>query len=69
MLTEKSLSYINGHLNSEIMMVFLLPPREVVEISSSVVRGFIGPEGWEEVVGKYVPPCVLERLKSGNGSM
>ena len=65
---EKSLSYINCHLNSEIMTVFLLPPREMVEISSSVVRGLIGPEGWEEVVGKYVPPCVLERLKSGNMS-
>ena len=66
---EKSLSYIKGHLNSKIMTVFLLPPREMVEISSSVVRGLIGPEGWEEVVGKYVPPCVLERLKSGNGSV
>jgi hypothetical protein len=34
----------------------------MIEISSSVVRGLIGPEGWEEVVRKYVPPCVLKRL-------
>ena len=65
---EKSLSYINRKLNPEIVTVFLFPPREMVEISSSVVRGLIGPEGWEEVVGKYVPPCVLERIRLGKGS-
>lgn len=63
---EKALSYVNRHFSSEIMTVFLLPPREMVEISSSVVRGLIGPEGWEEVVSKYVPACVLERLKLAN---
>jgi pantetheine-phosphate adenylyltransferase len=65
---EKALSYVNSHFKSEIMTVFLLPPRELVEISSSVVRGLIGPEGWEDVVSKYVPACVLARLKSGNRS-
>jgi pantetheine-phosphate adenylyltransferase len=65
---EKALSYVNSHFRSEIMTVFLLPPREMVEISSSVVRGLIGPEGWEEVVNKYVPACVLERLKQSNKS-
>jgi pantetheine-phosphate adenylyltransferase len=63
---EKSLSYVNRHFNSEIATVILLPPREMVEISSSIVRGLIGPEGWEEVVGKYVPLCVLDRLISDN---
>jgi pantetheine-phosphate adenylyltransferase len=62
---EKSLSYVNRDLNSEIVTVFLLPPREMIEISSSIVRGLIGPEGWEKVVSKYVPPCVLERLMQG----
>jgi pantetheine-phosphate adenylyltransferase len=60
---EKILNYVNRQLNSEIATVFFLPPREIVEISSSIVRGLIGLEGWEEVVGKYVPPCVLNRLK------
>jgi pantetheine-phosphate adenylyltransferase len=63
---EKSISYVNRHFNAEIVTVFLLPPREMIEISSSVVRGLIGPEGWEDVVSKYVPPCVLKRLISGN---
>ena len=60
---EKSVNYVNRHLNSEIVTVFLLPPREMIEISSSIVRGLVGPEGWEEVVSKYVPASVLERLK------
>jgi pantetheine-phosphate adenylyltransferase len=34
---EKSLSYVNRHLNSKISTVILLPPREMVEISSSRV--------------------------------
>jgi pantetheine-phosphate adenylyltransferase len=63
---EKSLNYVNRHLNSKITTVFLLPPREMVEISSSVVRGLIGPAGWEKVVSEYVPRCVLERLMMGN---
>jgi pantetheine-phosphate adenylyltransferase len=61
---EKSLTYVNRHLSSGIITVFLLPPREMIEISSSIVRGLIGPEGWEKVVSKYVPPGVLERLIS-----
>jgi pantetheine-phosphate adenylyltransferase len=65
---EKSLSYVNRHLNSEIVTVFLLPPREIIEISSSIVRGLVGPEGWEEVVGKYISPSVLRRLILKNKS-
>lgn len=65
---EKSLSYVNRQLNSEIMTVFLLPPKEIIEISSSIVRGLVGPEGWEEVVGKYISPNVLKRLMLKNKS-
>ncbi|MRR15225.1 MAG: pantetheine-phosphate adenylyltransferase [Deltaproteobacteria bacterium] len=61
---EKSLSYVNRHLNSEIETIFLLPPRELIEISSSIVRGLVGPDGWESVVSKYISPSVLERLIS-----
>ena len=61
---EKSMSYINRDQNSDIVTLFLLPPRDLIEISSSIVRGLIGPEGWEKVVSKYVPPGVLERLES-----
>jgi len=65
---EKSISYINRDLNPDIVTVFLLPPRDMVEFSSSIVRGLIGLEGWEDIVGKYVPACVLRRLISENKS-
>jgi hypothetical protein len=28
-----------------------------------MVKGLVGPQGWEKVVEKYVPPIVLEKLK------
>lgn len=59
---EKALTYVNRQLNSDIVTVFLLPPRELIEISSSTVRGLIGPDGWKDVVANYVPSCVLERI-------
>jgi pantetheine-phosphate adenylyltransferase len=60
---EKTWRLVNGDLSPNITTVFLMPPREIAEISSSTVKGLIGPEGWEEIVRKYVPECVLEKLK------
>lgn len=60
---EKTWRLVNGDLSPDITTVFLMPPREIAEISSSTVKGLIGPEGWEEIVRKYVPECVLEKLK------
>ncbi len=60
---EKTWRNVNGDLNRDITTVFLMPPREIAEISSSTVRGLIGPDGWETIVSKYVPDCVLKRLR------
>jgi pantetheine-phosphate adenylyltransferase len=43
--------------------VFLMPPRELCEVSSSFVKGMIGPDGWEPVVERYVPACVFADLR------
>ncbi len=59
---EKGMHRINYALNSEVYTVFLIPPEELSEVSSSVVKGLIGPKGWEEAVKKYVPEAVYERL-------
>lgn len=40
-----------------------LPPREIAEVSSSMVKGLIGPDGWESIVKKYVPEAVFKKLK------
>jgi len=42
--------------------VFLIPPREVCEISSSLVKGLIGPKNWEGIVSNYVPRGVFETI-------
>jgi len=59
---ERTMRHINSDLSPEIVTVFLIPPREIAEVSSSMVKGLIGPAGWQELVRKYVPPTVLQRL-------
>lgn len=60
---ERGMRNINGDLNPEITTVFLMPPRSISEVSSSMVRGLIGPEGWQDIVRGYVPVPVFERLR------
>ena len=59
---ERSMRYINSDLNSTIDTVFLMPPRDFVEVSSSMIKGLIGPHGWQEIVQKYLPKHVLAYL-------
>ena len=57
-LFETAMRNINADLDGRITTVFLTPPRPIVEITSSFVKGLIGPLGWKKVVAKYVPPPV-----------
>ena len=59
---ERVMRNINGDLDPNITTVFLMPPRDIAEVSSSMVRGLIGPKGWKPVVRKYVPAPVYSRL-------
>ncbi len=59
---ERGMRYINADLEEGLTTVFLMPPRELCEISSSFVKGMIGPRGWEDVVRGYVPAVVFEGL-------
>ena len=59
---ERTMRNINGDLDSRICSVFLMPPRDIAEVSSSMVRGLIGPVGWRKIVRKYVPQPVYRRL-------
>jgi len=60
---ERGMRYINEDLKPEITSVFLMPPREIAEVSSSFVKGLIGPDGWQEIVKQYVPEPVYRALK------
>ncbi|MFT3683550.1 MAG: pantetheine-phosphate adenylyltransferase [Phycisphaerales bacterium] len=59
---EQTMRHINADLNPGLTTVFLMPPREIAEVSSSLVRGLIGPEGWQPVVQRYVPTAVFDDL-------
>lgn len=59
---ERKMRYVNADLAPQIDTVFLMPPREIAEISSTMVKGLVGPDGWEEVIRHYVPAPVYRRL-------
>jgi len=61
---ERVMRHINSDMAPEINTVLLMPPRDISELSSNMVKGLTGPHGWEERVGRYVPPPVLTALAS-----
>lgn len=63
---EQTMRHINADLDPKVTTVFLMPPREIAEVSSSLVRGMLVPEGGREVVRRYLPACVYRDLAGGN---
>ena len=66
---ERGMRYINGDMEPDIGTVFLMPPREIAEVSSSFVKGLVGPDGWQEIVKPYLSEPVYQMMleKFGNG--
>ncbi len=65
---EKTIRTVNADLigHDRITTVFLIPPRELGELSSSFVKGLCGPEHWQPVVEKLVPPPVYQDSSHSN---
>ncbi len=61
---EKTMARMNARMEPHIHSVFLMPPSELEEVSSSFVRGFVGVPGWERWVQACVPPCVYKLIAS-----
>ena len=59
---ERRMRYINSDLDDSITTIFLMPPREIAEISSSFIKGLVGPKGWQDVVNRYVPEPVYQKF-------
>lgn len=59
---EKTLARMNGRMEPNIRTILLVPPSELEEISSSLVRGFVGTPGWERWVAACVHPAVCRRI-------
>ena len=55
--------HVNNDLAPDITTVFLMPPRNIAEVSSSMVKNLIGPDGWQETVHRYVPTPVFRALE------
>jgi pantetheine-phosphate adenylyltransferase len=60
---ERVMRHINADLAPKITTTFLMPPRDIAEVSSSMVKSLIGPEGWQETVRRYVPAPVFAALE------
>lgn len=57
---ERVMRHINADMAPDITTAFLMPPRDIAEVSSSMIKGLTGPIGWEEMVRRYVPPEVFD---------
>jgi len=63
---ESAMRNINADLNPDITAVFLMPPRELKEVSSSMVKELVGSDGWEKRVEPFVPYPVFSKLKEAH---
>lgn len=52
---ERGMRYVNNKLNPEVNTLFLIPPKSLTEVSSSLVKGLVGSQGWERAIEDYVP--------------
>ncbi len=59
---ERVMRHINADMAPEITTVFLMPPRDIAEVSSNMIKSLIGPDGWEETVQRYLPEPVFRMI-------
>jgi pantetheine-phosphate adenylyltransferase/8-oxo-dGTP diphosphatase len=52
---ERGIARINQELEPAILTICLIPPKELSEISSSMIKGLVKSRGWETVVKRYLP--------------
>ncbi len=63
---ESKIANINYRINPNLQTVFLKPSKELTDVSSSMVKGLVGRNGWEELVAPVVPTIILDLLKARN---
>ena len=59
---ERSIRHANAKLCPDVDTLYMIPPLELEAVSSSFVKGWIGPQGWEKEIIEYVPPVVYYAL-------
>ena len=63
---EYAMAQANRSLAPDIESIYLMPPPALAQVSSSLVKSLIGPEGWQDLVKQYVPDEVFQSLISKN---
>src|SRR5579863_829391 len=60
---ERTMRHVNERISpTGIQTVFLMPPKDIEDISSSFVKGMIGPPGWTHKVRDMVPAQTLDLI-------
>ena len=59
---EAQMRMVNRKICPDVETIFLMPPRELTEVSSSTVKSLLGFEGWRDVARGYVCEPVLDAL-------
>lgn len=59
---EDTLNTVNSDIDPTIETVYFFPPKYLSGVSSSLVRGMIGFQDWEDSVQRYVPENVSNYL-------
>jgi pantetheine-phosphate adenylyltransferase len=61
---EHGQQMVNFAIEPEVSTVFVMPPPDLVAVSSSMIRGMVKINGWEKVAKKYLPKAALKALKA-----
>lgn len=60
---EHSQQLINRVISPSVTTVFVMPPTDLIAISSSMIKGMVGIDGWEDIAALYIPRAALSALK------
>ncbi|MDY0389409.1 pantetheine-phosphate adenylyltransferase [Desulfobulbus oligotrophicus] len=66
---ERGMRYVNGNMTDKIQTLFMMSPRNLVEVSSSLIKGLVGSDDWEQIVREYVPDMVYYKMLSKFGGI
>lgn len=61
---ERQIDLVQRRIAPWIETIYLMTPRELTEVSSSMVKSIHGLNGWENIAKPYIPTAVLNAMKS-----
>lgn len=61
---EYAMAQANKTLAPNIETIYMMPPPHLAQVSSSLVKSLVGPNGWEQLVQSYVPEQVFKSIQA-----